>query len=488
MDDKKSCIMLFLLPLLLALFYLNEGLFHYDAIVLAQAVEKTFETKQLQPAVNGRYGAVIITAVVYFPFWLLGQNADLAVLLTSAIFYAASIPAVYLFIRTLFGNQLIGVYAAALFAATPIYLSPNTFGKEHGMALFFVFSAFYLLLRGLQKGNGKILAASAAALIISHTVREATLFFLPFYLFLAFFTKAGVDARQRAKCVLAPYAICFLILYLTYFGFVIQKTFFPSQAGTAYLFPRPELRKLAFDAIWQTTPITMLTFAAAGIFFGMKKKLQTTFVLAMLLTSFVFFANISTFAARYLDVFMFALAVLAAVGLAFVAQKSRIAAHAITGYLCISSLLIITPILSVRSNYNGQMHVGQWIAQNTTQDAVIITQDDAPFITYYGRRQTIGPPTGNLSATIEFVEKVSEILAKNTSVYLTISGLFDDPEDINKNALPRYFEFANNHSILSEDFHNAEIRMQRYYQIIWELKAKNNTRQSHAISIPFHND
>ncbi|MBI4016575.1 MAG: glycosyltransferase family 39 protein [Candidatus Aenigmarchaeota archaeon] len=475
-NEKKILLLLFVIPLLLVLFYLNEGLFHYDAIVLAQAVEKTYETSKLQPAINGRYGTVIIASILYFPFWLLGQNADLAVRLTSAVFYALSIPAAYLFIRMLFSSQSIGIYAAGLFAASPVYLSPNTFGKEHGMALFFVFTAFYLLLRGLQRNEAKALMASTVLLVISHTVREATLYFLPFYFFLAFFIKSKFKANTRLKYLLFPYVAGFMLLYFAYFDFIIQKTFFPEQIGTAYFIPRIELRQLAYQAVWQTNPVVLLFFAVAGIVIGiMQNQLPSLFMLVLLLGSFLFFANISTFAARYLDVFIFGLCTFSAVAISKIRWK--IVGSLLCGYLIISSLLLIVPILSARHEYNGQKKVGLWIANNTPGDSIIITQDDAPFVTYYGKRTVVGPPIGSLAGSIGFAERMKEKIQNNTSVYLTISGLFEDPDDINKNLLPRYLGFESNYTLLSEDFHNAEIKMQRYYQIIWKL-GLNATQKS----------
>jgi len=477
-NEKKILLLLFVLPLLLVLFYLNDGLFHYDSIVLAQAVEKTFGSRSLQPAINGRYGAVILTSFAYFPFWLFGQNADLAVRLTGAFFYAASIPAAYLFLRTLFASQLVGIYGAVLFASAPIYLSPNTFGKEHGVALFFVFSAFYFLLRGLQKKEKSMLILSAFFIIVAHTVREATLFFLPFYFFLVFVVKSKFCFGEKVKYVLVSYFVGICLLYFTYFDFIIQKTLFPEQVGTAYLIPRPELRRLAYSAIWQTTPILLLVSASIGILLGLQHKrtrMPAFFMFAWLGSSFLFFANISTFAARYLDVFIFGMCAFSAVALTRI--KWKIASHLFCGYLVLSSLLLITPILSSRHEYNGQKNVGLWIENNTPVDSIIISQDDAPFISYYGKRTVFGPPVGNLTASIEFALSIREKVQNGTPVYLTISALFEDPDDINKNVLPRYLGFETNHTILSEDFHNAEVRLQRYYQIVWKL-GLNSSRKS----------
>ena len=128
---------LFLSAFFFGLYFINEGLFHYDSVILAKAVEDVYRTGHLQPAVGGRYGIVIINSILYFPFYCLGQNADLMTRLSSVLFYALSIPSFFIFIKDLFEDHIQGFFAAILLAVTPFYLVPNTYGKEHGMSMFF---------------------------------------------------------------------------------------------------------------------------------------------------------------------------------------------------------------------------------------------------------------------------------------------------------------------------------------------------------------
>jgi len=179
MQPATTALCVFIAALVLGLAYLNEGLFHYDAISLAQAVEKTYATGSLQPAINGRYGSVVLSAVTYLPFWLAGHTADLPVRLTSIFWYAASIPFFFLFLARYFKTNTIAFSASVLLLSAPIYLSPNTFGKEHGMSLAFLFLALFLLLRGM--GNKWWYTASAPALAFSISIREAVLVLIPFY-------------------------------------------------------------------------------------------------------------------------------------------------------------------------------------------------------------------------------------------------------------------------------------------------------------------
>ena len=99
---RRIIILLFLLNFITGMLFINEGLFHHDSVRLAQAVEKTYKTGRLQPAVRGRYGLVVVNSLIYLPFFLLGQNADFATRFSSILFHSLSIVALFLLIKELF--------------------------------------------------------------------------------------------------------------------------------------------------------------------------------------------------------------------------------------------------------------------------------------------------------------------------------------------------------------------------------------------------
>lgn len=468
---KYLLIILFILPLTTALLFLNKGLFHYDAIVLAEAVEKSYLTNTLQPAINGRYGAVVLTSIVYFPFWLFGMNADFATRLTAALFYAASIPVAYLFLNLLFHNKRTAIYAALIFAVHPVYLSPNTFGKEHGIAFFFVLLSFATLIYGLQKKHQRYLIISGIVLAISHTIREATLFFIPFYLLLLFVQQSKLSRTQRVLSTLIPYALCFALFTALYLAPILYKTIFPTQEGTAYTLLKWQLFINTVKVFLKTTPTFTLLLAISTLL--LFNRWPTLFITLLGITSFIYFGTISTFAPRYLDITAFATSTLAAITLAKI--PLRLIAHLFFIIIILSSAANIFPLLAQRHNYNGHIQAGKWLQENTPTNAVIITQDDAPFISYYGKRKTLGPPRSNHLATKKFAEDLTALISNGTPIYMTSTAFGEDPGDVNKNILPTYFDFKNNQSFLVEDFHNGEVKRQRYHQIIWELNIKNTT-------------
>lgn len=155
-----------------------------DSVALAMAVEKTCQTGILQPAVHGRYGAVIINSILYFPFHLFEQNADFVTRFSSVLFHALSIVAFYYFIRNLFRDRIQAIFGALLLSFTPLYFNPNTYGKEHGMGLFFLLLSFIALDAAMRKSSNLLTLFACAINVFSITVRESLIWTVPlFYLF-----------------------------------------------------------------------------------------------------------------------------------------------------------------------------------------------------------------------------------------------------------------------------------------------------------------
>ena len=475
MNWKKLIpVILFITALILATVYLNEGLFHYDAIVLAQAVEKTYETKMLQPAINGRYGSVILSSLFYLPFWLFGKNADLAVRLTSAFFYALSIASFYVFLSEYMNSKLIATYASILFLTAPIYLSPNTYGKEHGMALAFFFLSLIFIVHSKQKNW--FYTASAISLIISLSIREAILALIPIYLIILWQQEKSFKTKFL-YCFL-PFCILFLIMTYSYFSFIITKTLFPTQVGTAYFHFSFKLIKKAFKAIWMTTPILTICAALLGILIGLNNSkiiLKIKLFTFWLIYTFFVYSNNSTFTPRYLDTTISALCVFAGIGISTIHKKQKYLGVVLGIGLAVWGFLLIEPVLAYRHQYNGPMHFGKYIENITNNNDIIIAQDDSAFITYYGNRTSIGLPIGNINETKKFIAEIQEKIKNKTDVYLTQTAFVYDPGEINQKIIPQSFKVAKRFVVETEASHLADIEFYKYKHVISKLKLRNET-------------
>src|SRR4030042_1469971 len=175
---------LFLLNLFAGLFFINEGLFHHDSVLLAKAVEDTYATGHLQPEARGRYGAVIVNNIIHFPFFLLGHNADFTTRFSSGLFHSLSICALFLFAYELLGSIMTAFFSGILLSFTPFYFSPNTWGKEHGLYITFILLSFYFLYRGTDKNNILSVGLSSFLAAFSVSIKESALAVLPLYFLL----------------------------------------------------------------------------------------------------------------------------------------------------------------------------------------------------------------------------------------------------------------------------------------------------------------
>ncbi|MBF0570878.1 MAG: hypothetical protein HQL12_03300 [Candidatus Omnitrophica bacterium] len=231
-----TAIYLFAGAFLFSLFFINEGLFHCDSVALARAVEDFYRTGHLYSAVKGRYGAVIINAILYFPFYFSGQNADFLTRLSSVLFYSLSISVFFLFINALFQDLIQGLFAAVLLALTPFYLGPNTYGKEHGMSMFFFLCSMILVNKGRDQKRPLTLALGSLCFMVSLFVRESMLMMVPFY-FWIYFKPAVVfrpfeiniqKERLNGRLLVpffVPFVISFGFMMVVYLGALIQRSF-----------------------------------------------------------------------------------------------------------------------------------------------------------------------------------------------------------------------------------------------------------------------
>ncbi len=474
MNNKVISGLLFFLSLSIALAYLNEGLFHYDAVSLAQAVEKTFETQRLQPAINGRYGSVILTSIVYVPFWFAGQNADFATRLTSALFYAVSIVFFYTFLVQYLQSRKSAVYASLLFLSAPVYLSPNTYGKEHGMALTFFFLALTLLFVARKKPL--VYMVSAGALVVSLTMRESVLVLFPLYFYLLWRQETSLRVRF-VYCVL-PFLFFFSGLVLAYFSFIITKTLFPTQVGTAYFHFSFKLMKRAVLVVWKTMPVVTISMMMLGVFVGMQMKKyfeQTRFFMVWVIYTFLVYANNSTFTPRYLDSTVAAACVLAGIGIEVVGRYKKHVGIMLAIVLSVWALSIIHPVLAYRQHYNGPLHLGLFIGNLTSQGDIIIAQDDAAFIKYYGNRTSVGLPLGDKNASELLIAEIQKKMSEGISVYLTQTAFVYDPGEINQKLIPKMFQVEKRFVVETEANHFADVEFYKYKHVVSKLKLRNET-------------
>jgi hypothetical protein len=131
------------------------------------------------------------------------------------------------------------------------------------------------------------------------------------------------------------------------------------------------------------------------------------------------------------------------------------------------------PLLVFRHDYNGQKHFALFVARHTEPRALIIVMDEAPFIQYYGHRDTLTPPLGNQEEIDVFIKKINHCFKEDVPVYLVQEGLDYLRRDNLKKGFFRDFKIQLIGRQLTEDFHFPELRFYAYQEGLYKVKIKD---------------
>jgi hypothetical protein len=468
------------------LLLINEGLFHKDAINLAQAVEKTYQTGTLQMAVLGRMGAVLVNAVLYFPFYLAGQNADFVTRFSSVLFQALSAVAAYLFVKSLLKDRNSAFFAALLFSFTPFYFVPNTYGKEHGLSMFFMLMSFYALHRGIRRQSFWLMALASVLFAFAVSVRESVLVMLPVYVLL-YILPLGIDSSESAlkyssrfmpralAAFLVPLTVGLGVLWVMYLGPIVLPVVSGNTDSAIYglngLFSFQVL--IAFnDLLTGVTPYVMaIALLAAVIMWKAGERAMLVF-LGCWAGLFFLFANAGNYVARHLDVIIVPIYILVGYALGRMARRSWLTA---TSLAVCGALLMFTymyPILAFRHAFDGEKRFALFVAALTEPDAVIITEDQHVFMTYYGQRKVLWLPVNNADLMGAFVSHVNALLKKGVPVYCTYSAYL--PNDEQLRTVSDHFQVMKVGAFVSEDYHRADMRFRFHTQKLYRVLASKD--------------
>jgi hypothetical protein len=456
----------------------NEGIFHLDAVFLAQAVEDIYANNPWPT--DWRFGAVLANAVVYFPFWLVGENAERATVLSSIFFHACSIPMAFLFLERLSGSRLLATLSAGLLAFAPVYTIPNTFGKEYGLAVFLMVTAFWLALGARQRGSAARAAASAFTFALSYIVWEGLLAITPVYLVVLvaprFERPVWTEQSGRvAAGALLGFAVG-LAFDLSTSLHVMLRTYASSAQMTAFRGIASPVLPRALGDLERFLGWPFLAASALGLGLALRQpRYRSVLPLAsLLILSLAFYGNLSTYGPRYLVVGTLGLSMLAGVAFDFLLtcrMPVRVLSLALYAFIIGSMIAVSYPQLAARHTYNGAKRYAQMVAEVTEPASLIIVMDDSRFVQYYARRATLGHPIGDRAATEAWIGKVRQALERGP-VYLTESGLSYDPGYIVQLAIDANFSLTLVGTRTSEDYHQAEGGLRWYEGHLWRLTAR----------------
>lgn len=482
---RYVAVLLFLMNLVMGIAFINEGLFHYDSVVLAQAVEKTFHTGILTPAVRGRYGSVIASFLVSLPFLISGFYSDLVINFSSVLFHSLSISVLFLFVRELFNDKRQAFYCALLFSFTPFYFIPNTYGKEHGASMFFLVLSFFVLCRGVNKKSSLLIALSTLIFVFTITIRESVLLTLPLFLLLFFrpviranpikvsFHPDISNVKLLVSFMLPLAAVFSLILFVYLKDIIYSALFIFNTSSNFFIGLFSDNFFYALRALRQTIPLLVFILFIWGIFrMIIEQKLSLVLFLLLWFMLIFYIANTCSFVPRYLDIIIIPVYIAASYMLSNLYTKNRIVISAVVGYLVISMFIFMYPMLDVRGKYNGEKRFALFVKEKTEPDAVIIALDDAPFINYYANRKTISFEFNDQANIDKFMGKTKEYLKNGIPVYLVESAIVSYPVKYFKRVLTKNFAITTLGYHLWEDYHSAEDGFNFMYMQLFKVEPK----------------
>lgn len=466
---------LFAVALSYLLAFRNEGIFHLDAVYLAQAVERLYAG---DVDLGWRAGAVLANALVYLPFWLAGENAERATVFASILFAALSVPMVFAFVTRLSGSPLLAALSAGLFAVAPVYTIANTFGKEYGLAMLVVAAAFERAVAAHDRGRAAPAALSGLLFALSYTVWEGLLLATPIYLVLLFTPRAcrlrpAATWRRVAAGAAVGYAIGLGVALATSL-LAMVRTYAAAEHMTGVGNPAVRLTAAAGDLIYfQGWPLLAASVCGAWLAWRRPGYRRIRFAATLLVATALVYGSLTTYGPRYLALCALGLSMFAGATFHHLVRLAATRPIGLVAYALTLAVMLAAarPLLVARQAFNGPKRFAQFIAEVTEPDSLILATDESRFVEYYARRATRGHPIGDRDAIDTWADALVAESARRP-VYLIDSGLAYDPGRLVRRAIDERFTRVLIGTRPSEDYHHAEGRLRPYDGHLWRLVPK----------------
>jgi hypothetical protein len=488
-EEKWIIAGLFLFSLLLRLFFMNDGLFHYDSVDFAIQAERTVEELKIHYAHGmGFPGMAILNGLAYGTDALIRgtQSAELSITLLSIIFGAAAVVIFYLFTKELTQDRFIAFTAALLFSITPLFLSVTTFALSHGASVFFSLLAVFLFQKSEQKEpklKYGLIILSGLSLGFAVTIRIPNVLFGVLILLLYFnpqlehegliFNKPKLkDLVLTAALFMSALILIFLLLYWPKI----------STAGLGFITETAEIVKwlgiysemTLFLLGWLSKSVNPLGWILmlGGIIYALKAKRYSIILLVWFVLIAMYFLNLSgTVSPRYLIPLLIPIYIFIATALEWIKSKNKLVAAVIIVILVLVMLIPMYPILEFRTQYCGPKEFAYYVQQNTEPDSVVIAVDEWIHIKYYANRTTLThTQDGNDTKILEFLDRIDNYLDNNTPVYIVETGFSYDPGQKIQKAIVTNYNVTLIGSHLNEDYHKKAMFDGRFEERLFKIQ------------------
>jgi hypothetical protein len=456
---------LFLISFVFRLYYMNEGLFHHDEVLLAQAVESTWEKLSVAGEFNGRYGAVLLNTGLYAPWKALtGMSSEKIIPFVSVLTGALLVASVYLLAVELSGEKLSASLAALFFGFNFLFLTTSTTGKENTPQLFFAVLSMVLFVKG-AKGDSRVLKIAAFAVFsFSLAVHEAGIALIPVFLsFMALFEWIHAKGKRILLLDFVILAAFVAIPFILFLGSVLFQQLAVKSTHTVGFegIFSPVLGRSGAD-LMRVTGIPLAALAVAGMA-ALRNRGKALVPLVLWILLFFYFGNVSSYAPRYLIYTVVPLTIIAGIGAGSLIGKlprtgmQAAACLILAALICGTGIYNAYPLIAFRKDYCGPKRMAQFVGASTEPDALVVTMDESVFIDYYGKRKVMGHPVADYSENRTFVENLRRMALSGKKIYVNSTAFSYDYQRHFETFMLGNFDFKIVGEVQDEDYHRPEL-------------------------------
>ncbi len=460
--DWRVMLVLFAFAFVLRYYFMAAGLLHTDSVIEARAAEDFYRDYRLRYLQGLGYpGESVVMTAGYGLFRLFGSDsADYSTRFISVLFGALCVPMLYLFVRRVSGHETAGAYAGLILSFLPVHLSLSTFGKGHGIELFFLLLSAYLAVEAGAKRTLKLKVLAGLCMGFTVAVRQTSALFIPAYILL-YYLESGppfrlarsgenlaLKVRERPSAVASDLAVLVLlppaVFVLAYVPLMYYDPGYSllgairsfSQEADAGFSPWSPLVKLSLE--YSTKSLSelgwLLALAGAVAAWRSNRRLATA-LLVWFAVMFIYLSNVAMLSPRFVIPALAVPVILAAYAADWAGGRwGQPAALAIVLILLATMVWRsdIYPVLEYRRQHCGPCDFSRMLGNITSPDSVIIAMDESVHYEYYAKRAATGHPSGNdildsgkVEASLAYLEA---LLRNGSDVYATTQGLgYDIP-------------------------------------------------------------
>lgn len=450
-------VLLFVAALAVRLYYLNAGLFHYDAIKTAMQAESLVDSG-VWSFTHEHTAYNMFTAGLYFIHHHLfgATSAYLSATLLSAFTGAFAVYALYIFCRHIFADYRVAVYSALFFCFNPVFWSATTYAKDHGWTMMFTLMAFGLATLPANRSRfdiAKTLLLAGVCFGLGMGSRLAALIMAPLlFAFTAYWQVRGGDTlRQGLNAGIIVLASALFVAIIIYFPAAVS-----SPRGWSVFFDQTDYhiwKGYASRIFFETFLVLTwgLTFGWLVAAYGVKKlwgreKFVTVLLLAWMAPYFLYFTALNTSEPRFLIPAFVPLSILMAYGALSIRQETlQNVVVVLLIALMVSSIYLI---LERRALVCLPCQEARQIDALLPASAVVGAMDNQVFFHYYApERVTVGH---DVDAMLAYEAEGRQVFATNNLWTYDPAGDFD-------RELRGRFNVYEIKRFRTEDYHKADV-------------------------------